>query len=418
MSIKSVENVIDLPDSKPLEQDSFRSKKHSLPLHLNALILCTSADMKFSLSNQLSLINNLHVEFSKQIPKQFSQFDFVILAIGKDSTNIKMVIEKLAKEQIPTLLLGDDIEHDVMRTAMQFNVQDVITLATVEQELIHILTVCANKILKQKKVAPIISIINGKPGSGASFITGCLGEVTADLCQDEIVLIDADLHCGSLAELLDLKTNYFLNDALNDIESLDNTAIKSMMTKRKNLSLLTSKAYAQFDSEQNKNFAHLEQLLWKIKLNHDLVLADLSRGLDILTLPLVLLSSHILIVVQQNIVSLRETKALIHQLIDRMGINKDIIKIIVNRHSKKITNITLDDIKKVLAVDQVFCVGNDYQLASSCTDLGSPLSKLSDNKIIHKDIHHIIEQNFPIDIVVDKSGFFSNILGKVNEFIR
>ncbi|MEY8212870.1 MAG: hypothetical protein RPR97_00155, partial [Colwellia sp.] len=122
--------------------------------------------------------------------------------------------------------------------------------------------------------------------------------------------------------------------------------------------------------------------------------------------------------VQQNIVSLRETKALIHQLTDRMGINKSLIKIIVNRHSKKVTNITIDDIKKVLAIKHVFCVNNNYQLASSCTDLGSPLSKLSDNKIIHKDICCIIEQIFPVDITVEKAGFFSKILRKTHDFIR
>ena len=418
MSINSINNVIDLPEGKPLEQDDLIVKKQSLPLHLNALALCNSVDIQFTLVNQLTLINNLHVEFSKQIPKQFSQFDLVILAMDKHSTNIKTIIELLAKEQIPTLLIGDDIEHDVIRTAMQFNVQDVITLATVQRELMNTLTVCAHKILKQKKVAPIISIINGKSGSGASFITGCLGVITADLCQDEIVLIDADLHYGLLADALHLQTDYFLNDALSDIESLDNTAIKSMMTKRKNLSLLTSKAYAQLDSMQNSNFVHLEQLLWKIKLNHDLVLADLSRGLDVLTLPLVALSSQILIVVQQNIVSLRESKALIHQLTDRMGINKNLIKIIVNRHSKKVTNITLDDIKKALGINDVFCVGNNYQLASSCNDLGSPLSKLLDNKIIHKDFHCIIEQSFPVEIAVEKVSFFNSIIRKTHDFIR
>lgn len=418
MSIKSTNNVIDLPNGKPTNQDGFVTKKQSLPIHLNALAICTATDIKLALTSQFSLINNLHIEFSKQIPKQLSQFELVILVIGKDDTNSKVIIEKLAKEHIPTLLLGDDIAHDVIRTAMQFHVQDVISFKSVEQELFNALTVCANEILKHKKVAPIISIINGKPGSGASFITGCLGEISADLCQDEIALIDADLHYGSLADALNLKADYFLNDALNEIEKLDNIAIKSMMTKRKNLSLLASKAYAQLDSEQNKNFAHLEQLLWKIKLNHDLVLADLSRGLDILTLPLVLLSSQILIVVQQNIVSLREAKALIQQLTDRMGINRNSIKIIVNRHSKKVTNITLDDIKKVLAIDEVFCVNNNYQLASSCTDLGSPLLKLSENKVIHKDICCIIEQIFPVEVTCEKTGFFSNILRRAHDFIR
>jgi pilus assembly protein CpaE len=418
MNMKNKGNVIDLSAGKAPNMDDCAIEKQNLPIHLNVLVICSATEIQLTLSSQFSLINNLHVEFRKNIPKQLNQFELVILAMSKDPLNIRNTIEKLSKESIPTLLLGDDIERDIIRIAMQLHVQDIISLKSIEQELFKALAVCANGILKDKDYAPVISIINGKSGSGASFITGCLGEITADLCEDEIALIDADLHYGSLADSLNLEASYFLNDALNEIDKLDSIAIKSMMTKRKNLSLLTSKSYAQLDSEQNKNFDHLEQLLWKIKLNHDLVLADLSRGLDVLTLPLVLLSSQVLIVVQQNIVSLREAKALIQQLTDRMGLNKDSIKIIVNRYSKKVTNITIEDIKNVLSIDAVFCVSNNYQLASSCTDLGSPLSKLSDNKIIHKDICHIIEHLFPLDISFEKPGLFNNFLRKAHDIIR
>ncbi|ALO36549.1 hypothetical protein CMT41_04305 [Colwellia sp. MT41] len=345
------------------------------------------------------------------MPEQFSQFELVILAINKDNDTCQQVIEKLALEHMPTLLLGDGIAADIIRTAMHHHVLDIIPFDDIEQELFNTLTLSANNILKTKKVAPVISIINGKSGSGASFITACLGEISANLCPDEIVLIDADLHYGSLADSLNLKANYFLTDALNEIDKLDNMAIKSMMTKRNNLSLLASKAYAQLDQEQNKNFKHLEQLIWKIKLNHDLILVDLSRGLDMLTLPLVSLSSQFLIVVQQNIVSLREAKALIQQLTERMGVSKNMIQIIVNRHSKKVTHISLNDIKKALLIDSVFYVSNNYQLASSCTDLGSPLAKLTENKIIHKEICTIIRNAFPIKFPKEKPNFFSKIFG-------
>ncbi|PHR85414.1 MAG: hypothetical protein COA59_03050 [Colwellia sp.] len=348
------------------------------------------------------------------MPKHLSQFDLVILTVNSDKDNYPLVIEKLADQNMPTLLLGDGIAANIVRAAMHFHVQDIIPFKNIEQELFNTLTICANEILKEKKVAPIISIINGKSGSGASFITGCLGEISADLCQDEIALIDADLHYGSLADILNLEANYFLTDALNEIDKLDNVAIKSMMTKRKNLSLLASKAYAQLDNEQNKSFEHLERLAWKIKLNHDLVLADLSRGLDLLTLPLVSISSQFLIVVQQNIVSLREAKALIQQLTQVMGINKSAIKIIVNRYSKKVTNITLNDIKKALAIESVFYVSNNYQLASSCTDLGYPLAKLTENKIIHKEICTIIKQTFPLKLPVEKPSLFSKLFGGNN----
>ncbi len=412
MNSKGTNNVVDMPDGRPVPMNSSNKKKQSLPVHLNVLIICKAYDVQLALSSQFFLINNLHFEFSEKIPKQFSQYDLVILAIDQEKNTNKTVIEKLANEKMPTLLLGNDISAEVIRVAMQFHVQDIIPLKDIEQELFKTLTACGNELLKQKKVAPIISIINGKSGSGASFITGCLGEISADLCQDEIALIDADLHYGSLADALNLEASYYLTDALNEIDKLDNLAIKSMMTKRKNLSLLASKAYAQLDSEQNKNFDNLEQLAWKIKLNHDLVLVDLSRGLDMLTLPLLLMSSQILIVVQQNIVSLREAKALIQQLIDKMGVSKSSIKIIVNRHSKKVANIGIDDIKKALNIGSVFYVSNNYQLASSCTDLGSPLAKLSENKVIHKEICSIIDQVFPIEVTLEKTGFFSKLFGR------
>ncbi|GAW94874.1 MULTISPECIES: AAA family ATPase [Colwellia] len=411
MNSKNINNVVDLPDGRLTVTDNFFKKKQSLPVHLAVLVICSEVNMQVTLTSQFNLISNLNVEFSEKIPEQFSQFELVILAINKDNDTCQQVIEKLALEHMPTLLLGDGIAADIIRTAMHHHVLDIIPFDDIEQELFNTLTLSANNILKTKKVAPVISIINGKSGSGASFITACLGEISANLCPDEIVLIDADLHYGSLADSLNLKANYFLTDALNEIDKLDNMAIKSMMTKRNNLSLLASKAYAQLDQEQNKNFKHLEQLIWKIKLNHDLILVDLSRGLDMLTLPLVSLSSQFLIVVQQNIVSLREAKALIQQLTERMGVSKNMIQIIVNRHSKKVTHISLNDIKKALLIDSVFYVSNNYQLASSCTDLGSPLAKLTENKIIHKEICTIIRNAFPIKFPKEKPNFFSKIFG-------
>lgn len=411
MNSKSINNVVDLPDSRLTVTDKPSIKKQSLPIHLSVLVICTDLNIQLELASQLSLIGNLNVEFTEKIPEQFSQFELVILVINDGKNIYHQIIEKLSAKHMPTLLLGDGIDADIIRTAMHHHVLDIIPFKDIEQELFNTLTVSANDILKTKKVAPLISIINGKSGSGASFITACLGEISADLCQDEIALIDADLHYGTLADALNFKANYYLSDALNEINKLDNVAIKSMMTKRKNLSLLASKAYTQLDNEQNKSFEHLEQLLWKIKLNHDLVLADLSRGLDLLTLPLVLLSSQFLIVVQQNIVSLREAKALIQQLTEKMGVNKNTINIIVNRHSKKVTNITLEDIKKALLIDSVFYVSNNYQLASSCTDLGSPLAKLTENKIIHKEICTIIKKVFPIKVPEEKPNFFKKLFG-------
>ena len=238
MKSENTNNVVDLPDTRLAVSDSSLPKKQSLPIHLGVLVICTELNVQLELASQFYLITNINFEFSDKVPEHFSQFELVILAVNHSKEPCQVAIEKLATKNMPTLLLGDDIAADIIRTAMHYHVQDIIPFKDIEKELFDTLTVCANEILKEKKVAPIISIINGKPGSGASFITGCLGEISADLCQDEIALLDVDLHYGSLADALNLEANYFLTDALNEIDKLDNIAIKSMMTKREKLKFI------------------------------------------------------------------------------------------------------------------------------------------------------------------------------------
>jgi len=407
-------NVIDLSEgTESGKKEALPLTQQTLPFPINVLVICTDSTHQLNLSAHFSKIKNLHIEFIKNIPEQISLYELVLIVATNDIIVAQKAIKKLANGGVTTILLGDNIDSKIIRTAMQFHVRDIISFESMEQELFNTLNLCANEVLSRRKIAPVITIINGKSGSGASFITGCLGEVIADLCADEIVLVDADLHYGSLTDSLQLETNYFLNDALDEIDQLDNAAIKSMMTRRKNLSLLACKPYAQLESEQNKNFIYLEPLLWKIKLNHDLVLSDLSRGLETLTLPMISLSKHILIVVQQNIVSLREAKALLEQLTKKMNVNIDNIIIIVNRYSNKVSNISLNDIKKALGINIVFCVSNNYQLASACTDLGSPLSKLSKNKTIHHEICTIIDHIYPIESPPEKKSFFKRIFRRL-----
>ncbi len=402
-------NIVELTESRQALQSDSPKSLLALSFPINALVIGDSIGLADTLETLFQSISNLQVNYGTIIPEQINPYNLVILIIGEEQTDTKTYIEQLANSDINIILLGDDMDNELIRTAIHYNVKDIISMANIEEELINALSHCANSIVEKCQIAPVYTIINGKSGSGASFITSCLGEIAANLSTKDLALIDADLHYGSLADSLNLEPSYFLNNAIDEIDKLDNVAIKSMMAKRDNLALLASKPYSQLNSNESEYFAQLEQLLWKIKLNHDLVLIDLSRGLESHTLPLLTLSNNILLVLQQNIVSLRETKALMEQLIKRMGIPRDSIHVIVNRYSPKVTNITLDDIKKVLDVTDIYCVGNNYQLASACSDCGSPILKHSDNRVIRRDICHIINELFPIEVAPQKTSLYNKI---------
>mgnify|MGYP005989974103 CR=1 FL=1 len=229
----------------------------------------------------------------------------------------------------------------------------------------------------------------------------------------KIALFDADLQHGSLAESLTLKPNYFLDDALQDVEELDSTAIKTMMSKRDNLSLLPVKPYSHLNHYSNFKQSKIYNLLTKIRTNYQLLIADLSGGVDALSIPIIEMSEHIVVVVQQNIVSIREAKALVEQLINNMGIEKHKIHILVNRFSNKHSSITLEDVVKTMGIKSIFKVSNDFQLASSCTDLGKSIDELSGSKEIEQDINNILNSVNPLDVVItnEPKGLWAKLTG-------
>jgi pilus assembly protein CpaE len=341
------------------------------------------------------------------VPDNVSHYQLVVLIANEHISSLKQSIESLAAQQSNIILIGDNIPNDLLRCAMHNKVRDIISLDSLDEDFFQSVCVLANELIEQSDPAPVFTVINGKSGAGASFITSCLGEVVSSLTDMEIALIDADFHYGSLADVLNLKAEYFLNDALAEIDKLDDVAIKSMMSKRANLNLLPVEPYSILADNLNR----LEELIWKVKLNHKLILVDLSRGLEQHTLPLIHLSSNLLIVVQQNIVSLREGKALICQLTEKLGIDSCNIHVIVNRYSSKNNNISIDDVKNALGVDSVYKVNNNYELASSCTDLGAPLLKLSDSKAMRQDISIIAKQVLQCQLNLEqgKRSFFSKL---------
>ena len=93
----------------------------------------------------------------------------------------------------------------------------------------------ASQVAKKAKLAPLIAVINGKGGSGASFIATSLADIVAARASDEVALIDSDLHCGTLAHMLGLNPSFYITAALLSLAQLDAVALKSVMTKKNQL---------------------------------------------------------------------------------------------------------------------------------------------------------------------------------------
>ncbi|MFT7682729.1 MAG: pilus assembly protein CpaE [Moritella dasanensis] len=407
MNKPSSNNILGFDKTLPCH-DQAASQPMILPYPLSALIICHNTSIELELKNYSALISNFDVTFSVSLPDSLNSFNLIILVVVEDNDVTKQIIEKISANDIKFIILADNIKNDLLRVAINYHVEDMISIADTEKELYLSLLKIANELIKTSKIAPVFTIVNGKPGSGASFITSCLAELSANLSTEEIAVIDADLNYGTLADTFNFEPNYFITDALSDLDQLDSNAISAIMSKRGNLGLLPSKPFTLLNSDIGA-LDQLPQLIWKIKLNHDLVLIDLSRGLEPYAIPIINLSDNIIITVQQNILSLREAKILIQQLTMNLEIPINKLHIIVNRFSNKNNNISINDIKKVLDVDSLFIVSNNYELANEGINSGSPLLKVANHKVIKAEISNIIREIFPLNLPGKEQSILSKI---------
>ena len=381
----------------------------SLPFLMNCLLVCDEQNFACQLADYLQGVKNFNVKMEPKISCIDSEVQILLLAYTGNEQQIFLDMEKALAKNIPVILTGENISPAMMRKAIQYQVNDFIPLESFSEEIGPALLRLAEHISVNTQMAPVVSVINGKGGSGASFITDCIGQICAQESDQQVVLFDADFQHGSLADTLDVKPEYYLSDALKEVQELDAVAIKSMMCTHENLSLLPVKPYSHLLELNEINPYDLSLLVNKIRQSYQLLVADISRGLDLYSQPILDVSDVVLVVVQQNIVSIREAKALVSQMKNRMGIKAERIHLIVNRFSKKHSSISVAEIKEAVGIESALIINNNYELASICTDLGKPLLQVQNSKQIKKDIEQIVSDFLPVSINKKEksSGFWS-----------
>ncbi len=413
--IKDVDQMT-ISDNKPERVGAPRNKESiNIPFKMKILLICDDNQVNKGIESILGDQKNIELDAINKLSFiTTGKHHIALLVYTGNETQSKNDIKKLSNAGINLILIGDDLPAELLRTSIQLSIKDCLPLKTLELNLLSAISRISELLISDLKLAPVISILNGKGGSGSSFITNSISQVINKNSNKQIALIDADLQHGSLANSLNLQPEYYLDDALNDVKELDETAVKSMMSKRQNIHLLPVRAYSQLNQLVNINANSISQLLGKIRLSYELLIADLSRGLDSLSIPIVEISDHIFIVLQQNITSIRESKALIEQLQNKMGISAEKINIIINRFSDKHSSITADDIRKATGINSVFKISNDYELANACTDLGKSLEELSNSKSLEKEVIHLLNTVNPLDVEFNKkpTGFWAKLIGK------
>ncbi|ELR65891.1 Type II/IV secretion system ATPase TadZ/CpaE, associated with Flp pilus assembly [Photobacterium marinum] len=345
--------------------------------------------------------------------KENLTFPDMIIIDGKiDWVNAAELIKDILGNNTQIILLTENSDTQVLRHALKTGIKDVLTIPFDEEELDQLLYDCAEEKRNSRNQGQVSVFLNAKGGMGATIIATTVAHLIALEQSTSSVLIDTDAQFGCTSNLLSTQPNYLLNEALAQVDEIDEFALNGMLTKHESgLKFITSRSTDLVDTLPEFKATAFNRFLLQVRNNFDHVIIDLSRGLENATLPAIAEANNIFIVVQQCIPAIREAAILIKQLKHLLGINQQNIKVIVNRYTKN-SEIKPEEIQKSLHVDELILIPNDYQSVNSSTNLGELLATHYDKKPI---VSKLKETS---DLIMNKTHEEAHGLKRFFSFLR
>lgn len=365
-----------------------------LATSLDCWLISGNPGLLLALNEQFARWNNvrmhsyseLHLDDSVGDDIQYEFPDLLLLDADDEWEQLLDEFRSVAgQNHTSVLLLCQGANTGLMRQALRAGVQDVLTLPCDDEELFEALNATAMSKLQQGRLGQVSVFINGKGGMGATFLATSVAHLLADENKESTVLIDADSQFGCCNYLLGLQPKFTLQDALLEIDNMDDMALEGLLCKHRSGLRLISSRSNELTSSETPNPVEFATFIAKLRRNYDHVVIDLSRGVENWTLPALTEASQLFIVVQQSLPALRDAAMLLRQIRHYTGISPDKLQVIANRYSKRL-DIGPEEFQRTLNINNLILIPNDFNTATASINMGAPVSEAGRNKPLTKTL--------------------------------
>lgn len=288
--------------------------------------------------------------------------DIVVAELTAANRQADLRVMALNRAQFELIAIGPANDVQLMRLAIKAGARDYMAQPVAKEELSESLRAIARERFSTQEDAAnkVTTVINAKGGSGASFVAANLAHLMVVQDKLQTLLLDLDYQFGVQALNFDLRVNDGFKEILEKTAGLDSVALKGYLAKHASgLYLLGEKSEAVILASELKIDA-VDALFDLINQGFDHAVVDLPRLIDPLFSRVISRSSHVVLVMQQTIPHVRDTKRLLSILRQEFDMAADDITVVMNRFDKT-SPITEADITSTLNHAPLLLLPNDYE---------------------------------------------------------
>jgi pilus assembly protein CpaE len=279
----------------------------------------------------------------------------------------------------PVVVVTQSFDAEVARSLLQMKVADFLVKPVQPVELVRTCARVARSVGAETKEAQIYTFIPAVGGAGVTTLaiqTALLLLGSAMRTRPTTCLVDLDFQHGACADYLDLEPRLDLKEIEPRPERLDRQLLEIMLSHHASgLELIAAPnrpaEMRSFDPDM------VTRLLDLVSSHFDYVIIDMPRTWFSWTDSVLLGTNRLFIVSEMTVPSIRQAKALVGAIRERLGDGPQ-PQVIVNRFEQRMFDPGLKraDIEQALGADFVGTIPNNYRLVREAIDRGVPLDEV------------------------------------------
>ena len=262
-------------------------------------------------------------------------------------------------------------------SAMRAGAREFLDHAASREALIEAFTrftATLSRAQRSSSKARVFTFLNAKGGAGATSVAVNTA-VALQEAHGRTVLVDF-APIGHAALQMNLRPQFTLIDALQNLHRMDGSLLDGLMTPYRNgLHLL---AGAQQPHNSIPSASELARFFDLLVNQYHFVLLDCSGRMDGTMQMICDLSNAVLLVAQTDVVSLWSAGRI--QAFLQEGAGRDRLRVVLNRY-KKIPGFTDEDVERATNCKVLWKVPNNFQVIGPAIDKGNPVAAQGNHDI-------------------------------------
>lgn len=308
-----------------------------------------------------------------------------VVALEPDPAAAFAFVSRLAAEGLKSVVVGPAKDAELILRAMRAGVSEFVLAGDVDHMVQAVRALLSPA--DSRSLGRVTTLFAPKGGVGATTLAVNLAGAL-EKRGERTCLLDLDLEMGDVLSFLDLSSSYGLADVVANLHRLDRGLLEASLPRHVSGVHVLSQS-SRIEDAEVVDAPALRRLLDFLRLHYQHVIVDGARGFGELSLAALDASQRILLVVTQEIPSIRNARRC-SDLFRRLGYGDDRVRLVVNRHHKK-ARIPDDLLAETAGLPIAARVGNDYPAVERSIHAGALLTDERGHSQLVRDIAALVE---------------------------